>query len=261
MRNERSSPKPQYGLACMTERLLITGASSDLGYALARRLLSKDDQRSIIAHSFSGGSRILALREEYGERILPVQADFSDHGSVLSMINTIEEQFGVPQKIVHLPALRLAPERFTKFRIEHFRKDMSIQVEAPILLLKHFAAGMAKKPGARFVFVGSSCTHGMPPKFLSMYTIVKYAQLGLMRSAAADFASTHLTVNAVSPSMVETQFLSEMGETAVQMAAAANPQGRNATPEDVIGVIEFLLSSEAGFINGADLPITAGSIC
>jgi NAD(P)-dependent dehydrogenase (short-subunit alcohol dehydrogenase family) len=45
------------------------------------------------------------------------------------------------------------------------------------------------------------------------------------------------------------------------MAAAANPQGRNATPEDLIGVIEFLLSSEAGFINGADLPITAGSIC
>ena len=96
---------------------------------------------------------------------------------------------------------------------------------------------------------------------MSMYTVIKYAQLGLMRATAAEYAASKLTVNSVSPSMIETQFVEEIGDVAVRMAAAANPQGRNATPDDVIGAIEFLLSPEARYINGADIPITAGASC
>ena len=101
----------------------------------------------------------------------------------------------------------------------------------------------------------------MPPKFVSMYTVVKYAQLGLMRAAAAEYASTTMAINAVSPSMIDTQFVSQLGETVIEMNAVANPKKRNAKPNDVIGAIEFMLSAEAGYINGADLPITAGSAC
>jgi 3-oxoacyl-[acyl-carrier protein] reductase len=61
--------------------------------------------------------------------------------------------------------------------------------------------------------------------------------------------------------MVDTQFLQEIAEVAVQMSAAASPQGRNATPSDLVGAIEFLLSPASGYITGADLPISAGSIC
>jgi len=43
------------------------------------------------------------------------------------------------------------------------------------------------------------------------------------------------------------------------MAAAASPQGRNATPQDLLGAIEFLLSPAADYITGIDIPITAGS--
>jgi NAD(P)-dependent dehydrogenase (short-subunit alcohol dehydrogenase family) len=59
--------------------------------------------------------------------------------------------------------------------------------------------------------------------------------------------------------MIETQFLEEIGEVAVRMAAAANPKGRNAAPEDVIGVIEFLLSPSSGYMTGVDTAITGGS--
>jgi len=101
----------------------------------------------------------------------------------------------------------------------------------------------------------------MPPKFMSMYTVIKYAQLGLMRAAAAEYAASGLTINAVSPSMIETQFVEEIGDVAIRMSAAANPKGRNAQPEDVIGAIEFLLSPAAGYMTGIALPITGGSHC
>jgi 3-oxoacyl-[acyl-carrier protein] reductase len=245
----------------MPDTVLISGASSDLGCALARALLSSGRPLSVIAHSHKGGDRIAALKAEYGERIFPLQADLSDADALKSMVDEITANFGAPSQIVHLPALRLAYERLTKFNLERFRQDMAIQVEAPIVLMRHFAAKMSKIEGARLVFVLSSVVHGMPPKFMSMYTVVKHAQLGLMRAAAAEYASTQLTVNAVSPGMIETQFLADIAETAVQMAAAANPKGRNARPEDVIGAIEFLLSPAAGYITGAVIPVTAGSTC
>jgi 3-oxoacyl-[acyl-carrier protein] reductase len=119
---------------------------------------------------------------------------------------------------------------------------------------------MAKLPRARVVFVLSSVTRGLPPKFMSMYTVVKYAQLGLMKSLASEYAGTNVTVNAVSPSMIATQFLSRLPELAVQQAAAGSPRGRHATPEEVVGAIAFLLSPDAGYLSGAEIPITAGSV-
>jgi 3-oxoacyl-[acyl-carrier protein] reductase len=93
---------------------------------------------------------------------------------------------------------------------------------------------------------------------MSMYSVVKYAQLGLMRAVAAEYAATGLTVNGVSPSMIETQFIGEIGDVAVRMSAASNPKGRNARPEDVIGAIEWFLSAAAGYVTGTDLAVTGG---
>ena len=245
----------------MTNTVLITGCSSDLGLALARRLLSSGRDLTVIAHSHSAGFRIEALQSEFGDKVYPVTADFSDPKSVSAMADEIAAKFTFPTQIIHLPALRLKYERLTKFSLDHFHRDMAIQVDSIVILLQRFAARMSKSEASRLVFVTSSVTHGMPPKFMSMYTVIKYAQLGLMRAAAAEYAASKLTVNAVSPSMIETQFVEEIGDVAVRMAAAANPQGRNATTNDVIGAIEFLLSPSAGYMTGVDIPITAGASC
>jgi 3-oxoacyl-[acyl-carrier protein] reductase len=245
----------------MDNAILITGASSDIGLALIRKLMTHQDAPSVLAHSFRGGAKLEALQTEFGDRIQLVQADFSDAGSVEAMAEHIVTEFGVPARFVHLPALRPSPERFTKFNRQRFAQDMLVQVESAILLLRRFLPKMAKLAGARIIFMVSSYTHGMPPKYTSMYTIVKYAQLGLMRSLAAEYAGTELRVNAVSPSMIETQFLQELPDVAVQMSAAANPQQRNATTADVLGAIELLLSPAAAYMTGIDIPITGGSHC
>jgi 3-oxoacyl-[acyl-carrier protein] reductase len=241
--------------------LLLTGASSDLGLALARRILQRPDPPLVIAHCHAGLDRVEALRAQLGaggERIRPIEADFTSSASVEAMADRILAEHGAPSQLVHFPGKKLVYERFPKLDWERFQRDMEIQLHAAVTLLQRFLPRMAKMPRAKVVFVLSSVTRGAPPKFLSMYTVLKHAQLGLMKALASEYAGTPVNVNAVSPSMIETRFLDALPEVAVRMAAAANPHGRNATPEDVLGAIELLLSPGSDFINGAEIPVGAG---
>jgi 3-oxoacyl-[acyl-carrier protein] reductase len=239
---------------------LITGASSDIGCAIARSLLCRPDGHIVLAHSFASPERLLPLQTEFGDRLQLLTADFTQRSSVQTIAEQIASKYETPSAIIHLPALRLTYERFTKFDLGRFETDMAIQVESAVILLQRFLPKMAKLPRSRVLFVLSSVVHGVPPKFMSMYTTIKYTQLGLMRSLAAEYASSSVRINAISPSMVETRFLKEIADVAVQMSASANPQGRNATPADLLGAIEFLLSPASDYIHGIDIPIAAGSV-
>ena len=241
--------------------VLITGASSDIGAALIRSLLADSPESIVLAHSFRGNARIEALEQEFNGRIVPYTADFSSPESVLAMADSISQTYGAPHAMVHLPAMRLKYERFTKLKWPDFERDLAIQVQSAGILLQRLLPKMSKLPDARVVFVLSSVVHGMPPKFMSFYTIIKYAQLGLMRALAAEYAASSVRINAISPSMVETQFLSELPPVAVEMSAGSSFAGRNATPGDLIGALLFLLSPASGYITGVDLPIAAGSVC
>ena len=241
--------------------ILVTGASSDIGMSLIGKLLSGDTPPTVLAHSNGGGERIKSLRNVFGDLVQPLSADFRRVEEVIAMADEVLARFGAPNAIVHLPALPLVYERFSKFDWGRFESDMSVQLQSAVTILQRLAPKMAKLPRARVIFILSSVTHGMPPKFMSSYTILKYAQLGLMRSLAAEFASTSVRINGISPSMVGTQFLSQVASVAVEMSAAANPQSRNATPQDLLGAIEFLLSPASDFITGVDIPIAAGSVC
>jgi 3-oxoacyl-[acyl-carrier protein] reductase len=240
--------------------ILITGASSDIGRALIRRLLETSDKATVLAHYNRSAEKLAALKEEFGDKLSLFQADFSQASSVTQMADQITRNHGTPASIVHLPALRLTHERFTKFQWDRFEEDMAVQVGSAVILLKAFLPKMAKLPRARVLFILSSVVHGVPPKYMTMYTTLKYTQLGLMRSLAAEYASTPIRINAISPSMVETQFLSEISDIARQMSASANPQGRNATPSDLLGAMELLLSPASDYIHGVDLAIAAGGV-
>ena len=254
------------------ETLLITGASSDLGLALLRRVGRLADPPLVLAHHHQGLARIeeAAAALAAPGQVVPVTADFADAASVVAMAERIAAAHGAPTQIVHLAGLKLVYERFSKFDWGHFERDLAVQLRSAVVLLQRFLPAMARRAAqkdaagasprpAKVVFVLSSVTRGLPPKFLSMYTVVKHAQLGLMKALASEYAGANVTVNAVSPSMVATRFLDNLPEVAVQMVASQSPRGRHATPEEVVGAIAFLLSPDADYVSGAEIPVTAAS--
>jgi 3-oxoacyl-[acyl-carrier protein] reductase len=119
---------------------------------------------------------------------------------------------------------------------------------------------MAAAKFGKIVFILSSVTLNVPPKALAEYTTIKYALLGLMKSLASEYADKKINVNSISPSMVETKFLSLINEKFIEISAQSNPLKRNAKVEDLNGILNLLFSNESDFINGINIPITGGSI-
>src|ERR1700682_1822132 len=221
------------------EAILITGASSDLATELICSLMKSSHPPRVLAHFHQGVGRIDELKAKFASLICPLQANLASAPEVEHLVDQVRSEVGFPGKIVCFAGLKLRLERFPEANLVRFASDFSVQVCALIQLLQEFLPAMARsETRTKVVFILSSVTLGVPPKFMSLYTVVKHAQLGLLRALAAEYAGTSVNINAVSPYMVETQFLSEIPEKAKELAAAQSPSRRLVTPHEVVEVIE-----------------------
>ena len=229
--------------------LLVTGASSDLGSSLIRDTYK--NYKKIWAHYNSSADIVERLREELGDVICPIQADFSSFDSTLNMIETIRNSGELPNHIVHFSAQKYKLLQFRKCSWDDYQIELDTSLRSITMILNEFLPNMVKEHYGKVVIVLSSVTIGEPPKFQSTYVTTKYALLGLMKSLSVEYADKGIIVNAVSPDMIETKFLSELPSLIIEQNAQKR---KNLIIEDVIPVIEELLSNN-NFVSGENIPI------
>lgn len=236
--------------------VLIVGASSAIGCEIIRWI--SDADTVILAHYYSGKDRLAAIEAEVKSKIVPIQSDLSSVGGIDALIESVESVCDFPQKIVFLSAPKLTLVRFKDLSWDDFKYHADFQLCTAVKILGRFLPKMAMARNGRVVFMLSSCTFGIPPAMMAHYVFAKYALLGLMKALSSEYAGKKICINAVSPSMVETGFLSNIPDKIVEFAAQQHPLKRNATPADIAPLVKFLLSEEAGYLTGVNIPVTGG---
>ena len=234
--------------------LLLTGASSDVGMCLMKKIAGRYD--TIWAHYWHSVPQWDNIQTK--NAIIPIQADFSDLDSTKNLIHAIVASGKYPDHIVHLPACKMEYQRFPKCAWQDYQAGMDVSLRSIVLILQSFLPVMAKKKSGKIIFMLSSCVNGIPPKFQSPYVTTKYALLGLMKSLSAEYAERGITVNAISPDMMETKFLAGIPELIIEQNAKNSPMGRNIKIDEVIPAFVFLLSEEANAVTGQNFSITGG---
>jgi 3-oxoacyl-[acyl-carrier protein] reductase len=239
------------------ETILVLGASSDIGVAILERLAPSGPR--VLAHHSGSVDKIERLRGTLGTtEVVPLRADLSRASELDALVAAIREH-PLPDKIVHLAAPKLEYRRFNEIAWEDVQREIDVQLRSLVVVGRALLPEMAKRRRGKVVCVLSSVTLNVPPAAMVHYVTTKYALLGLVRALASEYARQHLNVNAVSPSMVETSFLSNLPTRMVEIAASQTPRQRNATVADVAAAVCFLLSADADFITGANVPVSGGS--
>lgn len=236
--------------------LLVTGASSDMGCDLIRKIAA--GYETVIAHYAHMNENLEALKEELGEKMICLQADFSKEEDTMQFAAQIRAEFPVIDHFVHFPAKRISHKKFAKSSWQDFESEISISLRSFAEVARAVLPAMARQKYGKVLVMLSSCTVGNAPKYLTAYTSVKYAMLGLVKALASEYADKKITVNGISPEMTETRFLADVASLIAENNAATSPIGRNLTLEDVTPMAAFLLSDSADAITGQNFAITGG---
>ena len=222
---------------------IITGASSDIGIAFLKELEKDGKKVTAYCQYFLNVCKLKELQSEFiNVDIKLSRCDLSSVEDTDRWINELKYESVIPTHILHLAAKKLEYMRLRQFDWQKTVDEMNIQVNSLAQLFKVFLPIMSKEKCGRVSVMLSSCTLGTPPKYMSDYLIAKYALLGLVKGAASEYAGTGITINGLSPNMIETKFLSEIDPRIVEIVSA----------------LRFLLSDSASYMNGVNLNLTGG---
>lgn len=240
----------------MKNNLLILGASSDLALSVIPKVHKRFE--TIFAHYHSSPDALKHLAESLPSDIRPLQADFNSEDDTKHLIEQVADSGKTITHVLHCPSAKVKTVRFKNSAWDSYEKMLNTQVRSLYYVLRSVLSEMAKNKYGKIVSILTSYTVGTPPAFLSDYIMAKYAQLGILKALAAEYADKNIQINAVSPSMMETKFLTELSRFAVQQSAQGHPQGRNAEVDDVASAVEFFLSEKSDFITGQNLLVSGG---
>jgi 3-oxoacyl-[acyl-carrier protein] reductase len=232
----------------------VTGASRGIGAAVARGLATHGWPVAVnYRDDGEAAARVVEEIRATGGEAVALHVDVSRPAAPDDLWPAIERDLGRPVLVLVNNAAALADALVHDMDDEAWQRVIDTNLTAAFRLIRRAVGPMAAARFGRVVNVASAVgERGNAGQ--SNYSTSKAGLLGLTRTAAVELARRSVTVNAISPGVIETDSTRNVGAT----LRAAIPAGRAGTPEEVAACVRFLASERAGYVTGAVLAVDGG---
>ncbi|WP_242916467.1 SDR family oxidoreductase [Pontibacter liquoris] len=237
---------------------LVTGASSGIGQATAI-MFAQRGARVAVADWMEAPETMRAI-EAAGGQALFIKCDVSDNSQVQAMVAQTLSTFGRLDYAFNNAGIEGASAPTHEVTEENFDKVIGINLKGVWLCMKYEIAHMLGQGKGTIVNCSSIAgVIGFPG--IAAYTASKHGVIGLTKTAALEYATSGLRVNAVCPGVIQTPMIDrfvEKNHTTKEAMASSEPIGRCGTPEEIAEAALWLCSDASSFTTGHALVVDGG---
>ena len=245
-------------IVTMNKTALVTGGAKGIGAAVCRSL-ANDGYRIALNYNNSF-ERAKKLKEELSglTHIEIFKADVSDSSAVEKMFSEIENVFGGVDLLVNNAGIS-QQALFTDITDEMWQKMIGVNLTGAFNCCRRALPYMISKKNGKIINI-TSMWGEVGASMEVHYSASKAGLIGLTKALAKEVGLSGITVNAVSPGVIETDMMSQFSEDDKKILADETPLGVLGNTEDIAAAVSFLASEKAHFVTGQVLSVNGGFI-
>jgi NAD(P)-dependent dehydrogenase (short-subunit alcohol dehydrogenase family) len=239
---------------------IVTGGSRGIGLATATRLAQDGHQVMLVARKpdeLDAASRQISDSVP-GAVVGSCPANLRDEGAPAAIFDMTEEMLGTVTLLVNNAATNPWAGPMVELTPKVMDVVYQVNLKAPTMMIQEFAKRIGDRDhqGAVVNVASIGGLHVEP--LIGWYNVQKAALLHMTRQFGAELGP-RIRVNTVAPGLIRTQFASMLVDSLEGQLSQRLPLGRIGEPDDVAGVISFLLSSDAKWMTGTTVVIDGGN--
>jgi NAD(P)-dependent dehydrogenase (short-subunit alcohol dehydrogenase family) len=234
--------------------VIVTGGAGEMGSAIVRRLA--DEGAKVVIADIADGSALAKELSQDGN-VIYVKTDVTSEESTAAMAQAALDAYGRIDAIVNNAGLFTA-KPWDDLTLADWKERFAVNVDGTYLATRAVVPAMTEQGGGKVINIGSDTVWMGTPGF-AHYVASKGAVLGFTRAIANELGPRGITSVYVTPTLLDTPGTrAGFAQGHFDYVLSHTPIGRFEKPEDVTGLIVFLVSDDAAFVNGAAINIGGG---
>lgn len=237
---------------------VVTGGGRGIGQAIALALAGTGANVVLAGRNTAPLDAVAAVIRDMGRRAISVRTDVSIMGEAEHLIETAVNEFGKIDILVNNAGIT-RDALLLRMKENDWDSVLNTNLKGTFNCTKAAARPMLKQRSGTIInitsVVGLTGNAGQ-----ANYSAAKAGVIGLTKSAAKEFGSRGITVNAVAPGFIFTEMTEHLPAEAKENFLSRIPLGRGGTPEEVAQVVVFLASPAAAYISGQTINVDGGMV-
>jgi len=231
--------------------IIITGAGHGLGRAYAERLASEGARIAIADIDAAAGDARAAEVRQSGADAIFVETDVASKDATDAMAHHVLEKWGRIDGLIANAGLAnsVGGAAYHEITVDQWDRMMAVNVRGAWLTCCAVAPYMQRQKRGSIVTISSDTTMWGSPKLLH-YVTSKGAVEAFTRAMARELGSDGVRINCVAPGLLNNDATSGVPPAKREWNIQNRAIQREGTPQDIVGLVSFLLSDDASFITG-----------